>query len=128
MKNCSSHLETLFKTPDRSLVHFLSGEGFIGEDVCEDVLHPRSMLTERQKAGMLVTAIEKAVSLDKHKYHILISYFSGNGTFYSGTLRLLTEEYSKAGKSVVVKEPKPRPKECSTTVDYPGTLVGSNNE
>lgn len=31
-----------------------SGEGFITQEVHDDVLNPRSMLTDRQKAGELV--------------------------------------------------------------------------
>ena len=54
VRRCTSHLETALKGFDRELVHFLKGEGFFTEEVHDDLLNPRSMLTDAQRAGELV--------------------------------------------------------------------------
>ena len=62
MENCTPSLEIVFKGADREIVHYLKKEGFINESVRADVLNPRSMLTEKDKAGKLVEAIKDAIS------------------------------------------------------------------
>ena len=105
LKTCTPQLETLLKHPERDLVHFLSQKSLISESVQEDVLNPRSMLTERQKAGMLVDGIKDAVSLDKELYYILLRYFEGKGAHYKPVVETLTKTLSEA--EVAVQESSP---------------------
>ena len=95
--NCSKVLEVALQS-DRDVVYFLNSEGFITQEVCDDVLNPRSMLTSAQKAGNLVTGIRNKVSLCPKHYHILVEYFSQNGKRYGETVEILAREYESQEK------------------------------
>ena len=118
IESFTPQLETLLKNSDRDLVHFLYQEGFIGSEVREDVLNPRSMLTDIQKAGRLVQAIRDAVEVDKQKYHLLVQHLSWSGTFYDSIVQALTEEYRV--RETVTQEPTPQHYYITGTPEYIG--------
>ena len=83
------------------MVHFLSQTGLIRESVSEDVLNPRSMLSGRQKAGLLVDDIKDAVALDKTLYYVLVGYLQGKGARYKPVVETLTKALSEAEAAIV---------------------------
>lgn len=86
VRKYTSHLETALKGLDRKLVHFLRDEGFITDEVHDDVLNPRSMLTEAQRAGELVKWIRNRVKLDPSSFHVLLHCFKQSGSLYEPTV------------------------------------------
>ncbi len=95
IKNCTPRLEIVFKNPESGVIHHLRSEGFIKESLHDDVLNPRSMLSEADKAGMIVEAIRDAVSLDKNMFHTLVAYLRTKGKYYASTVKNLTDEFAK---------------------------------
>ena len=95
--NCTVGLEIIFKGCESSMVHFLRREGFIREAVSDDVLDPRSMLTQRDKAGRLVEGIRDAVFLNKDMFHTLLNHLRTCGKYYSSTVDSLSKELVKLG-------------------------------
>ena len=93
VSKCSPQLETALARLDRDLVHFLKDKGFITQDVCDDVLDPRSMLSTTQKAHELVTGIRRQVELGPGSYHTLVDRLRAGGALYSGIVKILDEEY-----------------------------------
>ena len=93
LETCTPHLKVVLKNSYRDLVDFLSQEGFIRNEVREDVQNPRSVLTDRAKAVILLEAIKDAVALDKDKYHHLVDYFGRSGAYFESIVKRLTEEY-----------------------------------
>ena len=98
--NCARYLEIALQS-DRDIVHFLNLEGFITQEVCDDVLNPRPRLTERQNAGQLVTGIRNAVLLSPRHYSTLLSYFRADRARYGGIVDILDREYHKQQQSGV---------------------------
>ena len=64
IKECTPDLETALSVLERGFVHFLAQEGFITDEVSERVLDPQSMLSGKQRAGLLVKGIKRRVKLD----------------------------------------------------------------
>ena len=93
VRKCTSHLETALKVPDRELVHFLRDEGFFSDNVHDDILNPRSMLTEDEKTGELVKWIKNRVKQDPGSFHILLHHFKQRGALYKPIVNKLSAEY-----------------------------------
>lgn len=90
---CSGALETALKS-DRDIMHFLNSEGFITDEVWDDVLDARSMLTPAQKAGKLVKGIRNKVSESPQHYHTLVEHLSKNRIRYGSIVDKLNREYA----------------------------------
>lgn len=95
--SCAKQLEIAFSSLDRNLVHFLNQEGFITQEVCDDILNPRSTLTNREKAGELVTGIRKKVELSAPKYHSFLNYLCQRGKQYEDIVNILAKRLSEEG-------------------------------
>ena len=93
VRKCTSHLETALKMLDRELVHFLRDEGFVTDNVHDDILTPRSMLTEAERAGELVKWIKNRVKQDPRSFHLLLQYFRQRGALYKPIVNELSAEY-----------------------------------
>ena len=76
-------------------MHFLHNEGFITQEVHDDVLNPRSMLSSHQKAGQLVTGIRNKVELSAQSYFILLDYLRLGGNQYENIVSILDNEYRR---------------------------------
>ena len=96
MRNCSGPLETALKG-DRDVVYYLNKEGFISDDMCDQVLNPRSLWTADEKAGQLVTKIRDRVKLSAQEYHKLVGHLSQNMRQYGSIVDTLNTEYCKLG-------------------------------
>ena len=93
VRKCTSHLETALKVLDRELVHFLRDEGFFSSDVHDEILIPRSMLTEAERAGELVKWIGNWIKQDPKSFHILLHHFKQRGVLYAPIVEKLKTQY-----------------------------------
>ena len=98
--SCTKELETALLRSDRDIIHFLNQEGFITQEVHDDILNPRSMLTDHQKTGELVTRIRNKVELRAQNYHILVKHLGQRGKYYESIVKILDEEYSRQQQQV----------------------------
>ena len=96
--SCTEQLETALRSIDRDIVHVLHREGFITQEVCDDVLNPRSMLNDHQKAGALVTGIRNKVELSAQNYHTLVNHLRQSGKQYGSIVDILDREYGRQEK------------------------------
>ena len=97
--SCITSMETALRQEDSDIVHFLYQEGFVTQQVHDEVLDPKSMLNRHQKAGILVTAIKNHVELDAEKYHILVNHLRQSGKRHESIVKILDEEYSRQGQA-----------------------------
>ena len=100
LKVCTFQLKAALKRLDRELVHFLNQEGFINADDVEEVLSPRSILTESPQSILteadnaceLVKWIKNRVKLDPPSYHVLLGGLKRSGY---AIVKILEAEYAK---------------------------------
>jgi hypothetical protein len=91
---CTTQLEMAFAGADRELIHFLYCENFISDSVRDTVLNPRSLLSDREKAGELVKGVKKKVKEDPRNYYTLINKLKQNqSAYYKPLLGTLEAEY-----------------------------------
>ena len=76
-------------------MHFLHREGFITNEVHDEVLKARSMWTDHQKAGELVTGIRNKVEVSAQNYHTFLNHLRQSGKQYESVVNILDEEYSR---------------------------------
>ena len=96
IRNLALELETALQGVDRSLVYYLNRQSFINDAVCSDVLDPRSMLNEVQKAGELVKAIKKRVTQEPRDYHKLLDHLKEYNTrTYQPIVEKLDNEHQR---------------------------------
>ncbi len=65
--NCASKLAIALRS-DNDIAHYLVREWFISEEVYDEVIAPKSMLSAADKAGMLVTGIRNKVRTNSQYY------------------------------------------------------------
>ena len=91
VKQCTSELEGAGLERDRALIHFLNREAFMNDKEHENILDPRSMLREDQKAGEIVKWIKHRVQQDPSSYHKLICQLSACEQRYQPIVKKLEE-------------------------------------
>ena len=91
VKQCTSELEGAGLERDRDLIHFLNREDFMHDREQEDILNPRSLLSEDQKAGEIVKWIKHRVQQDPSSYHKLIRQLSACEQRYQPIVKKLEE-------------------------------------
>ncbi len=79
---------------DRDIPHYLHAEGFLTKDIYDDVINPRCMLSESDKACELVSGIRRRVEQFPTNFHKLLSYLRKQDGKYDDILKLLEETYS----------------------------------
>ncbi len=89
---CTEELETVLQS-DKAILHFLNREGFIKPNVYEDVNNPKSLLSEDEKARLLVTGIRNKVKLNPKNYHKILKYFHKDRRMYGDIADILDKEY-----------------------------------
>lgn len=97
-----SSLEIALKSVNRDTVHFLLEEGFITHEVHDDVLDPRSILNNDQKAGKLVTGIRNQVELHPQSYYTLIHHFRQSGRGCEGIVNILDSKYGQHAEGEIL--------------------------
>jgi hypothetical protein len=78
---------------DKDLIHFQRDNGFITDEVHDEILNPQSMWTEAQKAREMAKWITKRVKLDPESFHTLLSHFKHSGVRYLPIAKTLEDEY-----------------------------------
>ncbi len=94
--NCTAELVIALSSDDEVL-HYLDREGFIKPKIYKDVNNPKSLLSEDEKAGLLVTGIKNKVKLNPRNYHKLMRHFHQDRRMYGDIADILDEEYHKQG-------------------------------
>ena len=95
VRRCTVALETALKGLDRKMVDFLNQNGFITDDVCDQVLNRVTLLSAADKAHELVKGIKNRVKLDKGSYFVLVGGLTQGGVLYQPILNILAEEYQR---------------------------------
>ncbi len=90
---CASQFASALHS-DRDIPHYLHANDFLTEDIYDDVISPRCMLTPSDKACELVSGIRRRVKQSPTDFHKLIGYLRENGSRYRDILKLLEETYS----------------------------------
>ena len=93
--SCARQLKIFLGAVDRDIVLFLHQEGFITEEVYHEVLNPKSMLNNHQKAENLWTGIRNSVELSAQSFHTLMNHLRQGGKQYEHIVRILAEDYSR---------------------------------
>ena len=95
VKKCIVPLETALKGLDRNMVEFLYQNGFISDDVYDQVRSAKTLLSVADKAYELVKGIKNRVKQDKESYLVLVNWLTESGAMYQPIVNTLTEEYQK---------------------------------
>ena len=95
VKKCILRLETALKGLDRNMVDFLYQNGFITDDVCDQVLNRVTLLSAADKAHELVKGIKNRVNQDKRSYFVLVGGLTQGGVLYQPIVTTLAEEYQR---------------------------------
>ena len=93
VKKCTVALETALKGLDRNMVDILYQNGFITDDVYDQVLNPVTVLSAADKANELAKGIKNRVKLDKWSYFVLVSGLTQGGVLYQPIVNTLAKEY-----------------------------------
>ena len=129
VRKCTSRLETALKALDRDLVHFLGDEGFFPSDVYDEILNPRSMMTEAERAGELVKWIKNRVKQDPGSFHKLLYHFKQRGALYQPIAAKLSAEYHTIVTSTCPSQHAPEKREIASdfqTSQNPASLQEPN--
>ena len=95
VRRCTVALETALKGLDRNMVDFLYQNGFITDDVCDQVLNRVTLLSAADKAHELVKGIKNRVKQDKGSYFVLVGGLTQGGVPYQPIVTTLAEEYQR---------------------------------
>ena len=95
VKKCIVPLETALKGLDRNMVDFLYQNGFITDDVYDQVRSARTLLSPADKVYELVKGIKNRVKQDKESYLVLVNWLTEGGAMYQPIVNTLTEEYQR---------------------------------
>lgn len=95
LKKYTTKLETALRSVESNLVHFLHREGFLPDSIPDEILKPKSLWTDDQKAGELVKWIKHRVKQHPPSYHKLVAELKECGEHYHPIQKLLEDEYSK---------------------------------
>ena len=93
--NCTEELEVAFLKCDRNIIHFLYKEGFITQEMHQDILDTKSSKTDSEKSGELIAGIRNRVKLSVQSYHTLLQHLRQKGKYYESIVNILDEEYSR---------------------------------
>ena len=91
---CTGQLERAFEC-DRDLAHHLNKEGYVKDDEYNEVTDPKSMLSKREKASILVSGIKKTVALKSQRYHDFLDYLQLYPRKYGDIADILDNVYGE---------------------------------
>ena len=91
---CTSQLEKAFES-DRDLAHHLNKEGYVKDDEYNEVTDPKSIISKREKASILVSGIKKTVALNSQRYHDFLDYLRLSPRKYGDIVGILDNVYGE---------------------------------
>ena len=89
---CRKKLEIALKS-DRDIALFLLQQGFITQERYDEIINPKSNLTDADKASMLVTAISNRVEISPDNYNKVVDHLRQNIRRYGDIIKILDAEY-----------------------------------
>ena len=89
---CRRKLEIALES-DRDIAQFLLQQGFITQERYDEVINPKSSLTDADKVSMLVTAIRNRVELNPRNYHKVVDHLRQNIIRYRDIIEILDKQY-----------------------------------
>ena len=89
---CRRKLEIALES-DRDIAQFLFQQGFITQERYDEIINPKSILTDADKASMLVTAIRNRVELNPRNYHKVVNHLRQNTIRYGDIVEILDQQY-----------------------------------
>ena len=89
--NCTKKLEIALKG-NRDIVHFLERENFISREIHDDILNPKSLLTQTEKSGILVEKIRDKVDLNPENYYSFLNELKSRQGIYKDIIEILDLE------------------------------------
>ena len=89
---CGRKLEIALES-DKDIALFLLQQGFITQERYDEVINPKSFLTDADKASMLVTAIRNRVELNPRNYHKVVNHLRQNIIRYGDIVEILDQQY-----------------------------------
>ena len=96
---CADKLELALYS-DRGAAYHFNKKGYISDEVCDNVLDPKSTLSKIEKAGELVSGIKRKTKLDPKYYHELMKYFRDDKEKYADIIKILDESYQELSAPV----------------------------
>ena len=86
--NCASQLATALHS-DKDIPHHLRANGFLTEEIYDDVINPRSMHSASDKADELVSGIRRRVKQSPTNFHKLVDSLRNKEGKYKDILEIL---------------------------------------
>lgn len=90
---CVSKLQLALQSDINGIVSYLFSEGFLTDDLFEEILNPRSFLTDANKATKLVTVVMRRVKLEPSNYYNFVNYLRQDKRKYKDIVNILDAEY-----------------------------------
>ena len=101
---CRRKLEIALES-DRDIAQFLLQQGFITQERCDEVINPKSNLTDADKASMLVTAIRNRVELNPRNYHKVVDHLRQNTKRYGDIVEILDQYHQTTAVDSPLQQP-----------------------
>ena len=79
---------------DTDILHFLNKEGFIKDNVYDEVRDPKSTMSPAEKSYKVVNAIRNKVKLNPQSYHKLLHHFRQDRRSYGDIANILDNEFA----------------------------------
>ncbi len=92
---CASQLACALHS-NRDIPHYLHAELFLTKDIYDDVINPKSRLSDSDKAIELVNGIRRRVEQSPTDFHKFMDHLRKQGSRYGDIVKLLDERYLAA--------------------------------
>ena len=91
--NCAEKIENALKSDMREIAYYLHKHGFINQDICDEIIDPKSLLSPTDKAGKLLSKIKDKAKLNPQNYHRFLDYLRQNDRMHRDIVNILDKEY-----------------------------------
>ena len=92
ISKCTSQLVTALGRDIAKISHYLFKERFISDELFGEVLEPKSLMSDADKANKLMLQILNCVKLDSSKYYKLLNHWRQDKS-YDDIVQILDSEY-----------------------------------
>ena len=93
LEKCNDQLKTSLGSDFTKLASYIFGEGFINEELYEEVVEPRSINSGDDRANKLMLQIMSQVELEPSNYYKLINHLRHDKKKYTDIINLLDVTY-----------------------------------
>ncbi len=92
---CASQLASALHS-DKDIPHYLHAEVFLTKEIYDDVINPKSRLSDSEKAIELVSGIRRRVEQSPTDFHKFMDHLRNEESRYGDIVKLLDERYLAA--------------------------------